>query len=592
MGRILIIVFSLISFRTHACFILFLSDGKRVLVGNHEDWFANDAAIKITPPREGKFGSVVFTFMREGWAQGGMNEKGLFFDAAHTPFQDVEFDKSAEKFPSYIWQTILDKFETVDEAVQFLRKYQLPELREAHMMLADAQGHAVIVGVQNGRLAIKPFEQTYLMQTNFNPWHPELSDEPVCWRYEKTKKYLSINSAATVENMKAILQQTHQDSLTVYSNIYDLKNKVIYTYNKRDFSKAIVVRLPELFNVGNCTSPLDSLHADSTYWKKCQKASSTKLYFSGKVVDAKTKQPIPFANIGILEKNIGTLSDPDGSFQLIVPRTLENDSIIFSSIGYVRRKIGLARSHGDEITVELSASGQLLKEVTVTEKKIRSKVARLGWMGGKDGVLPFDTIQGGGAVALLLESPSTPFQVEKLQVRLMYNSKKELALRLHFFSFDSIRQSPDEELLTHEVILNETKRFGWLRFDLSRENILLNQKKVFVAFEWLDDRQTRDSFLKGLHAWEKWKRDEFNSGNQKVEKVIVKTLDGDKENYKYHGNMMTWPGFKDLPPFTGLMVQTGKDEKTKALRTFERKTSMGKWEEINSTLNVVVTIRH
>jgi len=70
---------------SHACFILFLTDGQRVVVGNHEDWFAKDAAIKINRPTPGNYGSIIFTFRSEGWAQGGMNEKGLFFDGAYTP---------------------------------------------------------------------------------------------------------------------------------------------------------------------------------------------------------------------------------------------------------------------------------------------------------------------------------------------------------------------------------------------------------------------------------------------------------------------------------------------------------------------------
>jgi hypothetical protein len=55
---------------------------------------------------------------------------------------------------------------------------------------------------------------------------------------------------------------------------------------------------------------------------------------------------------------------------------------------------------------------------------------------------------------------------------------------------------------------------------------------------------------------------------------------------------MTWPGFRKLPPFTGLMIQTGKDEKTMSLKTFERKTSFGQWIEIHSTLNAVVTVKY
>ncbi len=57
-----------------ACFILFMNDGEKALVANHEDWFTKDAAIKINIPQPSKFGSVVLTFQHEGWAQGGMNE--------------------------------------------------------------------------------------------------------------------------------------------------------------------------------------------------------------------------------------------------------------------------------------------------------------------------------------------------------------------------------------------------------------------------------------------------------------------------------------------------------------------------------------
>ena len=76
----------------YGCFILFNSDGKQILIANHEDWFREDAAIRIIPPANGNFGSITFTFLSEGWAQGGMNEQGLFFDAAMTPFQEIEFD--------------------------------------------------------------------------------------------------------------------------------------------------------------------------------------------------------------------------------------------------------------------------------------------------------------------------------------------------------------------------------------------------------------------------------------------------------------------------------------------------------------------
>jgi hypothetical protein len=592
MGRLclFLLLSVLVPYHSHACFILFLSDGKQLLVGNHEDWDARDAGVKINPPSHGHYGSVIFTFLSEGWAQGGMNEKGLFFDAAHTPFQEVHFDPGKQPYPGYIWQAVLDKCASVEEAIRFLDGYKLPELSEADIMLADAGGDATIIGVHNGKVAVKRFTRSYLMQTNFNPWHPELSEEPHCWRYEKAEKLLSVDPTASISNMRSILEQTHQDSLTVYSNIYDLRNKTIYTFNKRDFKKAIVIRIPGAFAHGDCALSLDALAADSLSWKTCRPDEARSFVLTGKVVDSRTREPLPYVNIGLFDKNIGTLSDPDGSFELEVPPSLSRDSVVFSSIGFDRRRVGIAELRAlTPAAIQLRRSVTFLPEVVVTERKVTPRRARLGWMGGKDGILPFDTIQGGGAVALLVKSPGLACRIEKIQVRLMYSSKDTTKFRLHFYAFDSLRQIPSRELLSKEIMIKDRKRFGWLRLDLSDYDIVLTEKYFLIGFEWIDDRQTRQRMLRGLQDWESWKKDQYAAGN----KATVKTRDvNDHLSYAYHGNMMDWPGFKKLPPFTGLMVKKGKDENTVTLRTFERKTSFGQWREIPSTLNAVIAVTY
>ena len=63
---VLLVLIQFFSYSTDACFILFLKDENNILVANHEDWFANDAAIKINPPIQGRYGSVIFTFLTEG----------------------------------------------------------------------------------------------------------------------------------------------------------------------------------------------------------------------------------------------------------------------------------------------------------------------------------------------------------------------------------------------------------------------------------------------------------------------------------------------------------------------------------------------
>ncbi len=53
----------------------------------------------------------------------------------------------------------------------------------------------------------------------------------------------------------------------------------------------------------------------------------------GIVINANTLEPIPFANIGILYTEIGTLSNEDGSFSVRIPKNYLNRKLIFSSVG-------------------------------------------------------------------------------------------------------------------------------------------------------------------------------------------------------------------------------------------------------------------
>ncbi len=44
------------------CFIMFLTDGKTILIANHEDWYARDAEVTFVPPSGKKFGMLYFDF--------------------------------------------------------------------------------------------------------------------------------------------------------------------------------------------------------------------------------------------------------------------------------------------------------------------------------------------------------------------------------------------------------------------------------------------------------------------------------------------------------------------------------------------------
>ena len=49
----------------------------------------------------------------------------------------------------------------------------------------------------------------------------------------------------------------------------------------------------------------------------------------GRIIDALTKEPLPFVNVGVLKKEIGTVSNEDGFFFLEVPDVFAKETLRF-----------------------------------------------------------------------------------------------------------------------------------------------------------------------------------------------------------------------------------------------------------------------
>ncbi|MES1214733.1 MAG: hypothetical protein ABUT20_04375, partial [Bacteroidota bacterium] len=121
MKRILLTIGLLCSLAdVFGCLILFITDGKTILVGNHEDWYAQDAEVTFIPAAGKKYGMIYLDFASEKTAQGGMNTAGLFFDGTRTPFAPYNENDSKEDCKCYIWKKILEECATVDEAVNYV----------------------------------------------------------------------------------------------------------------------------------------------------------------------------------------------------------------------------------------------------------------------------------------------------------------------------------------------------------------------------------------------------------------------------------------------------------------------------------------
>jgi len=228
---IIVAVIFLLESPAYACTGFCISEDDLVLVGNNEDWKNPFTKVWYEPAEKGKYGRVYFGFNNFA-PQGGMNEKGLVFDGFATSPHKVK--KSLNK-PTY-GGNFIDKFmsecATVEEVLQIFNKYNLQFMERAMFFIADERGDSAII---EGDEIIRK-NGKYQIITNF--YQSEVKDGKIpCGRYKIGDAMLKDADEVSIDLCKRILAATHNEGQypTVYSNIYDVKRRVVYLYHFHNF---------------------------------------------------------------------------------------------------------------------------------------------------------------------------------------------------------------------------------------------------------------------------------------------------------------------------------------------------------------------
>jgi len=250
-----------------ACTGFCISNETTVLVGNNEDWKDPNTKVWYEPSENGKFGRVYFGF-DNFFPQGGMNEMGLCFDGFATEPKKVI--KSLHK-PEFEGNNLLDyimsKCKTVDDVIQEFDKYNLSSMDRAMLFFADADGDAAII---EGDEIIRKKDH-YQIITNF--YQSEVKGENIkCQRFKIANQMFKNSDEVSIDFCKRVLAATHNEGThpTVYSNIYDLKEKVVYVYHFHNFQNEVVINLAEELKKGARRIDLPSLFPKTYVAEKFQ----------------------------------------------------------------------------------------------------------------------------------------------------------------------------------------------------------------------------------------------------------------------------------------------------------------------------------
>ena len=271
-----------------SCTIFSASVGNRVLFGNNEDYSNPKTYYWTEPAAHENYGALYLGFENYSY-QGGINEKGLCFDANALPDSKINphaelvappfYEPPFEKYTIWTPLLILRKAATVEEAIKIASKYQRSNWDRKSGYLsyqtyfADAKGDAVVISVdENGELDFTRKKKTdkFLVSTNFNKANPKNAFDYPCKRYDiATGMFfrLSKENDLTVDFFKSILEATHVEGTftnTLYSNIFDLNNGIIYLYHWHQFDEVAVLKVDEELAKGKITVRIKDLFSKKT----------------------------------------------------------------------------------------------------------------------------------------------------------------------------------------------------------------------------------------------------------------------------------------------------------------------------------------
>lgn len=224
----------------------------------------------------------------------------------------------------------------------------------------------------------------------------------------------------------------------------------------------------------------------------------------GKVLNKTTHEPIPYANIGILNSNVGTLSNKDGSFSILIPERLSHDTLIFTSLGYCKKKLSVySHKPTQDLSIYLDELAIMLKPIVIIAKRSKGKLFELGNSRFFTGTYEPDTTYAGRAVALLIDNRSFkkgltfPILVKKASLFIYKNNFETFKFRIRINKYDSLTGKPGEDLIDKNIIVESSVKGGWLDFDLA--NLYFKATSpFFVTFEQLIDRDDRATVALGF----------------------------------------------------------------------------------------------
>jgi len=212
------------------------------------------------------------------------------------------------------------------------------------------------------------------------------------------------------------------------------------------------------------------------------------IIIKGRIVDDKNKEALAFVNVGIENKNSGTVSAKDGYFMLKIYPELRPASLTFSMAGYQTRSISISdlSKNSEPVTISLKEKMIELKEVIVTSKAIKTEVKGNTTTSNFISVgLPLKFL--GSETGIRLHLGKKPVLLKSFRFNISDNRLDTAVFRLNIYRFKN--GTPYENILHQNILVPVGKQTGQYTLDLKEYKLVLDGD-VLLSLEWIEGSHT------------------------------------------------------------------------------------------------------
>lgn len=220
----------------------------------------------------------------------------------------------------------------------------------------------------------------------------------------------------------------------------------------------------------------------------------------GTTYDAKTGKPLPYVNIMVLNKQLGTTSDINGKFNIETKPFNYSDTLYFSHVGFISKKLQI-----NKITngmVKLEPKNIILDEVNVfdNKKNTSSSSLELNKFKKRKTSLVYSTEPFKNKGSLWI-----PYRDMEPSIETMYFSNdevdsdfvqlKEISINIESFKENSkfrlrVFQANNQKIPAMEIPLNEavievSSGDSVVNIDVMDDNIYFSENGIFIGVEYL-----------------------------------------------------------------------------------------------------------